>query len=85
MTRRMTRPILFLPLVLGLFLGLTTGTAQAACIAEYKAKRDNPLELYYDMMTINGPCSLANATTQLRSALASRGLTLLKVLSVKEK
>jgi len=62
----------------------TTGAAQAACLAEYKAKRDNPLELYYDVAQISGPCTVANAEVQLRAALASQGLTLLKVLAVSE-
>ncbi|RKT27924.1 hypothetical protein BXY70_3280 [Roseovarius halotolerans] len=58
-------------------------TAQAACFAEYKAKRDNPLELFYDVAQISGPCTKANARAQLQQMLARQGLTLLKVLSVK--
>ncbi|SLN57559.1 hypothetical protein PEL8287_03093 [Roseovarius litorisediminis] len=59
-------------------------TAQAGCTAEYKAKRDNPLELFYDVATIDGPCTVANATAQLKAQLAGRGLKLLKVMSVRE-
>lgn len=70
-------------LVATLSLG-TAGAAKAACFAEYKAKRDNPLELYYDVAQISGPCTVANATAQLSAALAGQGLTLLKVLSVSE-
>ena len=58
--------------------------AQAACYAEYKAKRDNPLELYYDVAKISGPCTVKNAKAQLRKRLKAEGLTLLKVLSVTE-
>lgn len=58
--------------------------AQAACLAEYKAKRDNPLELHYDVAQISGPCTIANARAQLAGQLSRRGLTLLKVLSVSE-
>lgn len=57
--------------------------AQAACQIEYKAKRDKPLELYYDVTTVNVPCSSADAA--LRKKLAGKGLKLLKVLSKKEK
>lgn len=63
---------------------VTPSLAQAACLAEYKAKRESPFALFYDTAQISGPCTVANATAQLRSALASQGLTLLKVLSVRE-
>lgn len=68
--------------------GLTFATAlaaQAACIVEYKAKRDNPLELFYDVAQVGGDCSQADATARLRQKLAREGLTLLKVLSVRER
>lgn len=61
---------------------LCAGTAQAACRVEFKAKRDSPLELYYDVMTVDAPCASAEAV--LRARLASRGLTLLKILSKRE-
>lgn len=64
-------------------LSLMAGAAHAACQVEYKAKRDKPLELYYDVTTVNTPCSQAASALQAR--LAARGLTLLKVLSTKEK
>jgi len=69
--------------IAALSLSLLAGAAHAACQVEYKAKRDKPLELYYDVTTVNAPCSQAEAA--LRSRLAARGLTLLKVLSKKEK
>ena len=78
----MTRLSLITALALG--LGLPAAQAQAACTAEYKAKRDNPLELYYDVAQITGPCTVQNAEAQLRAMLAAQGLTLLKVLSVAE-
>ncbi len=65
-------------------LGITAGHAQAACLAEYKAKRDNPLELYYDVAQVTGSCTVQNAQAQLGALLAAQGLTLLKVLSVTE-
>ena len=58
--------------------------AQAACLVEYKAKRDNPLELFFDTVRIDGPCTMANARSQLATILAARGQTLLKVVSVRQ-
>lgn len=71
-----------LPLI-ALGFTLVASGVQAACEVEYKAKRDTPLELYYDVATINAPCSSAEAA--LRAQLAKKGLTLLKVMSKKEK
>lgn len=67
-----------------LVLGTTATVASAECSAEYKAKRDNPLELYYDVALVDGDCTIASATEQLEQQLEAQGLTLLKVLSVKE-
>ena len=64
---------------------LAAGTAQAACVAKYKAKRDNPLELFYNEARISGACTRANATAQLQKRLAAQGLTLLKVVSVQQR
>ena len=80
----MTKTFLSFTVIGALFLAAPT-LAQAACTAEYKAKRDNPLELYYDVAQISGPCTIANARAQLAGQLSGRGLTLLKVLSVSEK
>lgn len=68
-----------------LCLALVATGAQAACIVEYKAKRDNPLTLFFDTAQVGGDCSLADATRRLQKQLASQGLTLLKVLSVSKK
>ncbi|MFX0545279.1 hypothetical protein ACEWPL_006995 [Roseovarius sp. S1116L3] len=62
---------------------LIAAPASAACIAEYKAKRDNPLELFYGTLRFDGPCTRSAAQAQLRGQLASQGMTLLKVLSVR--
>ncbi|MEM7075325.1 MAG: hypothetical protein AAGA28_13655 [Pseudomonadota bacterium] len=61
-----------------------SGAAAAGCVADFKAKSDNPLNLVYETVQITGPCTLANATAQLEKALAARGLTLLKVVAVRE-
>ncbi len=74
----------FLSLALAGALLAAPSLAQAACTAEYKAKRDNPLELHYDVAQISGPCTIQNARAQLADQLSRRGLTLLKVLSVSE-
>jgi len=66
-----------------LALALSAETALAACQVEYKAKRDNPFELFYNVTTVNAPCPQAEAA--LRAQLAQRGLTLLKIMSKKEK
>lgn len=68
--------------IIGLFLGAQA--ANAACAVEYKAKRDNPLELFYDVAQIGGACNIAAVTPKLEKRLAKEGLTLLKVLSVKK-
>lgn len=70
-----------IPLALAI---LIASPASAACVAEYKAKRDNPLELFYGTAVISGACTTASANKQLRSKLAAQGLTLLKVMSVRE-
>ncbi len=79
----MTKTFLSLALT-GVLLLATPSLAQAACTAEYKAKRDNPLELHYDVAQISGPCTIENARAQLADQLSRRGLILLKVLSVSE-
>ena len=82
MVRSMKTPVLLLAVATALGLGATS--ASAACTATYKAKRDNPLELYFETIEISGACTVAAASAELRARLAERGLTLLKVLSVQE-
>ena len=71
-------------LIAALMLSIVSTPAHAACYAEYKAKRDNPLELFYGVAQVGGPCTVAAASAELRARLAQQGLTLLKVLSVSE-
>lgn len=71
----------FIPAVFAASVALA-GPATAACMAEYKAKSDNPLKLVYDIVPVEGPCTVASAESQLQTVLASQGLTLLKVLTV---
>lgn len=75
--------ILIIPVAV---LALTIGAqaANAACSVEYKAKRDNPLKLFHDVAQVGGDCNIAAVTQKLEKKLQKQGLTLLKVLSVKE-
>ncbi|MGR3467023.1 MAG: hypothetical protein ACU0CI_04030 [Shimia sp.] len=61
---------------------LAAGAAQAACYADYKAKRDNPLQLHYGVAEIAGPCTEANAAAQLPPRLATDGWELLSIVSL---
>lgn len=79
----MTRFLRITTLAVGIALA-GAAAAQAACYVEYKAKRDNPLELFYEVAVVPGPCTMATARAQLAPILAGQGLTLLKILSVKE-
>lgn len=61
---------------------LAAPVAQAACYADYKAKRANPLELHYGVAEIRGECSVAAAEEELRPRLAAEGWELLNVVGV---
>ncbi len=55
--------------------------AQAACYADYKASRDDPLELQYGVAEVRGDCSVSEAERELRPKLAADGWQLLEVLT----
>lgn len=76
---RMTKAHAIIALTLTLLLA---APAHAACFADYKARRDNPLELHYGVAEIGGPCTRANAEDHLRGRLARDGWRLLNVLQV---
>lgn len=61
---------------------LTAGAAQADCYADYKAKRDNPLQLHYGVAQVTGACTQANAEVELTPRLAVEGWILLNVVSL---
>ena len=63
-------------------LVVLASSAAAECTVVYKAKQDNPLRLEHGTMTVSGPCTTDAATPKVAEELASRGWTLLKVLSV---
>ena len=58
--------------------------AQAACYADYKAKRDNPLRLQYGVMELPDPAcgSTAAAEREVRARLAANGWELLNVVGI---
>lgn len=59
-----------------------TAPATAACYADYKAKRDNPLRLHYGVIEISDDdCTVAAARKALRARL-SDGWKLLQVQGV---
>lgn len=58
------------------------GPAAAECYADYKAKRDEPLQLHYGVAQVSdGNCSPGAAEGELAPRLAADGWTLLNVLS----
>lgn len=72
---------LILPaLVMALFAGFPVAAGE--CYADYKAKRDSPLQLHYGVMQLNGDCTRASARGEVSARLDRAGWTLLNVLSV---
>ncbi|WP_112311230.1 hypothetical protein [Pseudogemmobacter bohemicus] len=58
------------------------GPAAADCYADYKAKKDDPLQLHYGVAQVSdGNCSPGKAGAELKPRLAADGWTLLNVLS----
>ncbi len=71
--------------ILALVVALAATAADAACVAEYKAKRDNPLRLDYGTVTVAGSnCTASAVRGAVAAQLASRGWILLSILSVRE-
>jgi hypothetical protein len=68
------------PLLLSLLLTLLAGTAGAACYADYKAKKDDPLRLQYGVAEITGECAPTAAAAELAPRLAADGWELLEVI-----
>ena len=60
------------------------GSVQAACFADYKAKRDNPLKLHYGVIQVDvSPCEVSKAVeAQVKGRVKAGGWTLLQVQSV---
>ena len=70
--------------IAALLLATSASTAQAACYADYKAKKDNPLQLHYGVIQVpDAVCSRGrSAASVIAPRLAKQGWTLLNVLSV---
>ncbi|MDH2326660.1 hypothetical protein QCN27_07240 [Cereibacter sp. SYSU M97828] len=66
---------------LALLLTLCALPAHAACYADYKAKRDNPLRLHYGVAEVP-ECDPDIARKALQGRLGREGWTLLNILSV---
>lgn len=57
-------------------------TANAACYADYKAKRDTPLQLHYGVIQLpDAACASGGAAAQISARIAADGWLLLNVLS----
>ncbi len=70
-------------LALSAALILLCAPASAACYADYKAKRDDPLRLHYGTIEIRGgSCTVQSAAAEIPSRLSGDGWTLLNVLGV---
>ena len=63
---------------------LAASPVSAACFADYKAKKENPLRLHYGVMQLDvEPCQMSKAVANtVRKRLADGGWTLLQVRSV---
>ena len=71
-------------LILGLALTAAALPASAACLVEYKAKRDNPLRLDFGIRALpDRACASGAAWSILSAELAAEGWTLLSIVSVR--
>jgi hypothetical protein len=63
---------------------LAAGPVSAACYADYKAKKENPLRLHYGVMQLDAaPCQMSKAIANtVKNRLSAGSWTLLKVRSV---
>ena len=69
---------------LALLVVMAAGTANAACYADYKAKKDGPLRLHYGVIELPDPAcrNTGRARQMVAQRIASGGWTLLNVMSV---
>ena len=77
-------PLAFARVFISVFvLVLGVSAASAACVAEYKAKRDNPTEFRHATMSVpDDKCSVGAAEAYVRSQLAASGWKLLAIVRV---
>ncbi|MBP9183926.1 MAG: hypothetical protein KBF78_12395 [Fuscovulum sp.] len=70
------------PALAALVLLALGGSAQADCYADYKAKKEPPLQLHYGVAQVaDANCSRQAAEAELAPRVAADGWTLLNVLS----
>ena len=63
-------------------LALSAAAANAGCYADYKAKKEPPLQLHYGVAQVSDAnCSRQAAEAELAPRVAADGWTLLNVLS----
>jgi hypothetical protein len=71
-----------LPLLIGLALFIAA-PLHAACYADYRAKKDNPLRLHYGVIDLrSADCTMSVAASVIPGRIASDGWDLLQVISV---
>lgn len=73
-----------LPALIAATLALAAGVAEAACYADYKAKRDGPLQLHYGVIELpDAACaSTAAAAEETRRRISGAGWELLNIVSL---
>jgi hypothetical protein len=55
--------------------------AQEPCFADYKASREEPLQLQYGVAEVYGECTVPSAEAELEPRLATDGWQLLEVMA----
>lgn len=71
----------FLALSLALALAASGARAQDPCFADYKASRDEPLQLQYGVAEVFGECEVPAAEEEIEPRLATDGWQLLEVMT----
>ena len=68
------------PLSFVLLLAAASASAQQACYADYKASREQPLQLQYGVAEVTGECTVPAAEAELAPRLAADDWQLLEVM-----
>jgi hypothetical protein len=63
-------------------LAASAATGAEACFADYKAKRDAPLQLHYGVIELQGGCDRDSAAAEIARRIGADGWELLNVVSV---
>jgi hypothetical protein len=70
-------------IALAALLAVFAGPAAAACYADYRAQKTNPLDLHYGVIQVpDDVCSVSAAAPVIAGRIASDGWQLLQVISV---